>query len=185
LRRPVHIANPGEFGESRSSHPRSAQHPGLEDGDMRMTLQAPVFVAVMVFGGNGIAIAAGDLTEQSPVEVKVQLGDRNNALRFFPDKLEFETGKLYKLVLQNPSSTAHYFSSEGLSRAVFTRKVQVVGADGKTIAEVKGNVREIEVYPGATTEWWFVPVKTGTLNDLKCTVKGHTEAGMVGTIIIK
>ena len=45
--------------------------------------------------------------------------------------------------------------------------------------------REIEVYPNGTAEWWFVPVKTATLNDLKCTIKGHAEAGMVGKITIK
>jgi len=27
-------------------------------------------------------------------------------------------------------------------------------------------------------------MKPATLNDLKCTVKGHTEGGMVGAIII-
>jgi uncharacterized cupredoxin-like copper-binding protein len=152
---------------------------------MKTTLRGLAFAAVTGLVGSSIAIGAGDMTEQSAVEVDVELGDKNNALRFFPDKLEFETGKLYKLVLRNRSSTAHYFSSEGLSRAVFTRKLQVMNPDGKTIAEIKGYVREIEVYPGATTEWWFVPVKTGTLNDLKCTVKGHTEAGMIGTITIK
>jgi uncharacterized cupredoxin-like copper-binding protein len=142
------------------------------------------FAAVPALG-SGVASAAGDMTEQTPVEVKVQLGDKDNALRFFPSKLEFETGKLYKLVLHNAGAAPHYFSSEALSRAVFTRKVQVVGANGKALSEVKGTVREIEVYPGATAEWWFVPVKTGNLDDLRCTVKGHTEAGMVGTITIK
>jgi hypothetical protein len=74
---------------------------------------------------------------------------------------------------------------QGLSRSVFTRKAQVLGPDGKTIAEIKGTIREIEVYPNGTAEWWFVPIKTGVLNDLKCTIKGHAEAGMVGTITIK
>ncbi len=106
-------------------------------------------------------------------------------MRFYPANFEFETGKLYKLVLQNSSGTKHYFSSEGLSRSVFTRKAQVLGPDGKTIAEIKGTIREIEVYPNGTAEWWFVPIKTGVLNDLKCTIKGHAEAGMVGTITIK
>ena len=72
-----------------------------------------------------------------------------------------------------------------MAQAVFTRKVQVNGADGKAIAEVKGQIREIEVYPGGTTEWWFVPVKAGKFNDLKCTIPGHTEMGMVGSITIK
>jgi uncharacterized cupredoxin-like copper-binding protein len=143
------------------------------------------FVVIIGLAGSGTVFAAGDLTAQAPVEIKVRLSDKANALRFFPDKIELETGKLYKLVLSNPSTLAHYFSSEGLSRAVFTRKVQVMGADGKAIAEVKGVIAEIEVHPGGTAEWWFVPVKTGMVNDLKCTVKGHSEGGMVGTITIK
>jgi uncharacterized cupredoxin-like copper-binding protein len=144
-----------------------------------------LFVAMISFGGNGLVIAAGDMTAKDPIEVKVQLGDNNNVLRFFPSNLEFETGKLYKLILHNQSSMKHYFSSGGLSRSVFTRKAQVIGSNGNTIAEIKGVIREIEVYPGGTAEWWFVPVKTGNLNDLKCTIQGHTEGGMVGKITIK
>ncbi len=152
---------------------------------MKMANLALTFAMIIGFAGTGTAIAAGDLTAQTPIEVKIQLGDKENSLRFFPDTLEMETGKLYKVVLHNPSTLAHYFSSEGLSRAVFTRKVQVLGPDGNTIAEVKGTILEIEVYPGGTAEWWFVPVKAVTLNDLKCTVKGHSQGGMVGTITIK
>lgn len=152
---------------------------------MKMASLVLTFVVIVGFAGAGAAIAAGDLTAQTPIEVKIQLGNKENALRFFPDTIQLETGKLYKIVLHNPSTSAHYFSSEGLSRAVFTRKVQVLDADGKTIAEVKGAVLEIEVYPGGTAEWWFVPVKAVTLTDLKCTVKGHSEGGMVGTITIK
>lgn len=128
--------------------------------------------------------AAGDLTAQQPVELRITLGNANDALRFFPGTIELETGKLYRLILENPSSQKHYFSSEGMSRAVFSRKVQVNGPDGKPIAEVKGVIREIEVYPGGNTEWWFVPVKTGEYNDLKCTIAGHAQGGMVGRVII-
>lgn len=132
-----------------------------------------------------VAFAAGDLTQQTPVDIKVQLGDEKNSKRFAPDKIELETGKLYRLILSNPSEEKHYFSSEGLSQAVFTRKVQVNGAAGKALAEVKGVIREIEIYPNAVTEWWFVPVKAGSFGDLKCTIPGHAEAGMVGHILIK
>lgn len=41
------------------------------------------------------AFAAGDLSQQTPVELRVQLGDEKGARRFFPEKVEFETGKLY------------------------------------------------------------------------------------------
>jgi uncharacterized cupredoxin-like copper-binding protein len=66
-----------------------------------------------------------------------------------------------------------------------THKVQINDAQGNPVAEVKGIVREIEIYPNGTAEWWFVAVTTGTFTDLKCTITGHTEGGMVGEIIIK
>jgi uncharacterized cupredoxin-like copper-binding protein len=132
-----------------------------------------------------LAFAEGDMTAQDPVEVTVNLGNENNKLRFFPSALEFETGKLYKLVIKNPSKQRHYFSAEGLSRSVFTRKVQIVNASNDTLAEVKGMINEIEVYPNGIAEWWFVPVKTLKGSQLRCSIKGHTEAGMTGTITIK
>jgi len=152
---------------------------------MKITDLVCTLVMVTASVGGGTALAAGDLTAQTPIEIKVLLGDHANALRFSPDRLEVETGKLYKLILHNPSAMAHYFSSEGLARAVFTRKAQVLGLDGKTIAEVKGAISEIEVYPGGTAEWWFVPIKAGVFSDLKCTIKGHAEGGMVGIVTIK
>lgn len=131
------------------------------------------------------SFAAGDLSQQTPVELRVQLGDEKGARRFFPEKVELETGKLYRLIFSNPSPEKHYFSSDAFSQAVFTRKVQVNGPDGKATAEVKGFIREIEVYPKASTEWWLIPIKTGQFTDLKCTVQGHAEAGMIGQIIVK
>jgi uncharacterized cupredoxin-like copper-binding protein len=142
-------------------------------------------LSVVPFAWGTNAFAAGDLSQQTPVELRLQLGDEKGARRFIPEKVELETGKLYRLILSNPSPEKHYFSSDAFSQAVFTRKVQVNGPDGKALAEIKGSVREIEVYPKASTEWWLIPIKTGQFGDLKCTVQGHAEAGMVGQIIIK
>lgn len=131
------------------------------------------------------AHAAGDLSRQTPVDVHVQLGDEKNARRFVPEKIELETGKLYRLILSNPSQEKHYFSSDAFAQAVFTRKVQANGTDGKPAAEIKGHIREVEVLPNASAEWWLVPIRTGQFGDLECTEQGHTEAGMVGQIVIK
>lgn len=124
------------------------------------------------------ARAGGDLSHQDPTTVKIELGTKNNRLVFQPDHLAFETGKLYKLVLTNPSSSKHYFTSEEFAAAIWTRKVQ----DGSM--EVKGTIRELELLPGATVEWWFVPVQTGTFK-LYCHVDKHAELGMVGKITVK
>ncbi len=138
------------------------------------------------------AFAGGNLAKQKPIEVRLDLGkDGVDKHRYYPEKLTFETGKLYKLVIHNPSNSKHYFTSLGLAGKVYTRKVQVMddlGAGAKTIGEIKGAIREIEVYPGGTAEWWFVPVATGTV-EMRCGIKDkddktHTEKGMRGTIII-
>ena len=116
------------------------------------------------------AFAAGNLSKQDPITVVVHLGkDGVEQHKFYPDKLTFETGKLYKLVLHNPSNSKHYFTSFGMAHAVWTRKVQVMddfGAGAKTIAEVKGE-----------------------FTDLGCSIKDkdgkiHAENGMKGTISI-
>src|SRR3954453_18314151 len=104
--------------------------------------------------------AAGDLSRQEPIEVTVELG-KPGQHALGPKKLRFETGKLYKLVLRNPSSDPPYFTSHAFTQLIYTRKVQV-GQDRDTkkatLAEFTGAIREIEVYPGQIAEWWFVPV---------------------------
>lgn len=138
------------------------------------------------------AFAGGNLAKQKPIEVRLDLGkDGVDTHRYYPDTLTFETGKLYKLVIHNPSNSKHYFTSLGLAGKIYTRKVQVMddlGKGAKTIGEIKGAIREIEVYPGGTAEWWFVPVATGTVN-MGCGIKEkdgktHKEKGMRGKITI-
>jgi len=151
-----------------------------------MRINKPViilFIFLIIF--NSQVIAKGDLTKQQPIEKTIFLGDKTNHLRFFPSVLSFETGKLYKLVIKNPSPQKHYFNARNLSDSVFTRKVQVLNKNNSIIAEIKGTINEIEVYPGGTTEWWLVPVKTLHDSPLHCSISGHSEAGMTGKISIK
>jgi uncharacterized cupredoxin-like copper-binding protein len=132
----------------------------------------------------GCAGAAGDLTRQEPVVVELKLGQPSGEHRFTPDSLVFETGKLYVLRLENPSPNAYYFGSQGLADAVYSRKVVALGSGGKVLAEVYGPVRRVELKPGSTLEWWFLPVRTGRFEDVMST-KTHTDAGMRATIEIK
>ncbi len=138
------------------------------------------------------AFAGGNLAKQKPIEVLLDLGkDGVDKHKYYPDKLTFETGKLYKLVIHNPSNSKHYFTSMGMAHKVYTRKVQVMddlGKGAKTIGEIKGAINEVEIYPGGTAEWWFVPVATGTV-DMGCGIKDkdgktHAKSGMHGTITI-
>ena len=152
---------------------------------------AAVIGAALLFAPAGLA--GGDYSKQDPVTIRVDLGkDGVEKHKFYPDTLTFETGKLYKLVLHNPSNSKHYFTSYEFAAKIWTRKVQVMddlGAGSKAIAEIKGAIREIEVLPGGTIEWWFVPIATGVVTDLNCHIKDkdgdtHAKKGMTGVITI-
>ena len=136
-----------------------------------------VFLAIPLSVGLACPVAAADLSRQTPIEVSVDLGTANNPFVFSPSELTFQTGKLYKLVLNNPSTDKHYFSALRFAAAVWSRKVETENS------EVKGAIREIELRPGGSADWYFVPVQTGTF-DLMCTRKGHSAAGMVGKITV-
>ena len=159
-------------------------------------IQPRTLLAAAAFGA-AVALptalwSAGDLSRQNPIEVTVDLG-KPGEHAFVPREIKFETGKLYKLILRNQSSDPHYFTSHNFSQMVWTRKVQVVQVrDGKpvTLAEFKGAIREIEVYPGHAAEWWLVPVQAGRTADLRCGIAGkdgktHADLGMVGEIVIE
>lgn len=167
----------------------------MRSGFLRSGLRSGYFAALglaLALGAVATAHAAGDLSRQEPIEVTVDLGAPGKHA-FIPNTLRFETGKLYKLILRNASSDPHYFTSHAFSQMIFTRKVQVnQPRDGKLVpvAEFKGAIREIEVYPGHSAEWWFVPVATGRVTDLQCGIrdkdgKTHAEHGMTGEIVIE
>ncbi|MEN8447451.1 MAG: plastocyanin/azurin family copper-binding protein [Cyanobacteria bacterium J06555_13] len=115
---------------------------------------------------------------QQPIEtMSVHLGNTAGGLVFKPNHLTFTAGKQYKLTLDNPSPTKHYFTAKDFADTIWTRKVDA----GQV--EVKGAIHELEIRPGAIADWVFIPQKPGTY-ELHCSIPGHAEAGMVGEITI-
>jgi uncharacterized cupredoxin-like copper-binding protein len=139
-------------------------------------------IALWCFGGSCAAIAApsssANMLSQPAIEVSVRLGNTANELKFFPDRLKFESGKRYKLVLTNPSATKHYFTDKDFADAIWTQKVDAGNV------EIKGAVNNLELRPDAKAEWVFVAMKSGSY-PLRCTVPGHAEAGMRGIVAIE
>mmetsp|Transcript_46456 Transcript_46456/g.148313 ORF Transcript_46456/g.148313 Transcript_46456/m.148313 type:complete len:335 (-) Transcript_46456:240-1244(-) len=111
--------------------------------------------------------------------VQVSLGDAGEGLRFVPDRISLVQGCYTELALSNPSTLEHNFVAPDFAKSVYT----VVVLAGSPPAELKGQVGELELKPGASLGWFLVPVKSGDF-ELKCTVKGHTEGGMVGRIAV-
>ena len=127
--------------------------------------------------GRAVLAAPVNLAKQPVIEVTVQLGDQAGHLKFDPPALSFDAGQRYQLHLINDSPTKHYFTAKDFADGVWSQKVDTGGV------EVKGAIHEIEVRSHAYADWVFVPVRAGRY-DLRCTVAGHTEAGMVGDLEI-
>ena len=166
----------------------AAAQPGvhLAQGQTQGPAQSPTPAPPAVLPGGG------DLSRLPPIDLVVELGNAQGGHHFSPTSLRFRTGRLYKLILRNNSPHPHYFTSDGLAASIWTRKVQVMsnGPQPRVMAEVKGAIREVEVHPGFSAEWWFVPVATGRFTDLRCDIKAedgrtHAEHGMRGEIIIE
>lgn len=117
-------------------------------------------------------------------KVEISVDTEDGQMKFTPDTLTFERGNYYKLVITNPSSEDHYFTSDAFATHIFTRKVEVMDKHGKTIAEIHGAINDIELKPGASVEWFFFPMTKGKNLKLFCHKKGHEAQGMVGSIDI-
>lgn len=118
------------------------------------------------------------------IEVNVSLGTKDGQMKFVPNKLSFKRGNYYKLVITNPSTSDHYFTSDALSTHVFTRKVEVMDQKGNVMAEILGSVHDMELKPGVSVAWYFFPMTKGKDLKLYCHKKNHEAHGMVGSIDI-
>jgi uncharacterized cupredoxin-like copper-binding protein len=152
----------------------------MRDMTRRLTALAMAACAVRL----GTVQAAEPPPGPTPVEVKVDVGTKGNALRFVPDHLSFQRGVYYKLAIHNPSPQPHYFTAEALATHAFTRKVEVMNANGETLAEVHGAIHDLELLPGTTVAWYFYPMTNGQDLPLFCHKEGHREGGMIGAITI-
>lgn len=138
---------------------------------------AGLFLGIGIWGlPTNLAVALAP-SQQPPETIAIQLGTAAGELKFQPDQLVFTAGHRYKLVMNNPSDQKHYFTAKDFADTIWSQKVEAAGV------EVKGAIHEIELKPEARAEWFFVPQKPGTY-ELHCSITGHAEAGMVGTITV-
>jgi uncharacterized cupredoxin-like copper-binding protein len=139
-------------------------------------------IAVLLLAGSAAATEERDMAkvlaeaDWSKVEtVTVTMTE----YAFAPSAIALKSGVPTKLVLRNDGKEPHYFVAEKFFRTIATRKIQ--GSDGEEKAPY---FTAVEVYAGKSLEWFLVPTEKGTF-DVICTVKGHAEHGMKGTIQVR
>ena len=130
--------------------------------------------------------------ERGPIEVVLRFGSATDGFELSPNTLQLETGKPYKLVITNPSSTTHYVTAPEFAAAVSTRKVEITGGNVerkrflRTKLGIAGRlpvIGEIELRAGGKAEWCFTGNDAGRF-PIECGIPAHAQAGMVGMIIV-
>jgi uncharacterized cupredoxin-like copper-binding protein len=136
-----------------------------------------LIVIIRIYNCQVLPALAAPAPVITPIELKVSLGNTANELKFFPNRMQLVAGKKYKLQLSNPSPQKHYFTAREFASSSWTQKVDAGNV------EIKGAIQELELRPNTTAAWVLVPMKSGSYQ-LRCTIPGHTEAGMTGTISV-
>jgi uncharacterized cupredoxin-like copper-binding protein len=132
------------------------------------------------------AYADGDLTRANVQTVVLEMGTNSSGGMYLkPGHLKFKTGQAYNLVLKNVDKEKHEIEAHEFVEKIFTRKVEIEDSKGGLVAEIKGNIIEIEVGPGQEVQWFFVALQTATDIEMVCALPGHKEAGMHGLITIE
>jgi len=93
-------------------------------------------------------------------------------------EITVEKGKPVKLVFHNNDSVLHDFSVDSIAA-----KVQSSHMDNHDMGGKMPDLH-VSVDAGKTGELVFTPNQTGKFT-FYCTVAGHKEAGMVGTLIVQ
>jgi uncharacterized cupredoxin-like copper-binding protein len=141
---------------------------------MRNLYGIGVLVVVVALGLSACAGAASPSEQNLTVEA-VDLG-------FEPKTIEVTAGEPVKLMLQNTGALEHdlsvlEFPMEGTA--------EETGGSGHDMGHSEGEAPQLHVAAlgGQSATLEFTATKPGTY-DFWCTVPGHKEAGMVGTLVV-
>ena len=124
------------------------------------------------------ALLAGCSGRPKAVEIKLEA----SGLKYQPETLEVVAGQPVKLTFVNNDSVVHDFS-------IMEIPVVLVGATAEPMAgHDMGNMTtepqlHVAAAANSTTSLEFTPSKSGTY-EFFCTVPGHKETGMVGTLVV-
>lgn len=126
-----------------------------------------------------VLAACSGTASNKPVEITLDAA----GMGYQPNRIEVIAGQTVRLTFRNNDITDHDFSiiEIPMASAVATEE-PLAGHDMGHVAE------EPELHTaalmGTTSTIEFTPTKPGTY-EFFCTVAGHKEAGMVGTLIVK
>lgn len=134
-------------------------------------------LSVLIAGLAVAIVAAGCSSTGSSAPAKtLELTAKDTA--FATKEITVEKGKPVKLVFTNQDSQLHDFSVDKIPV-----KAKAEHGDGHDMGAKKPDLH-VSADAGKTGEVEFTPTQAGTYT-FYCTVPGHKDAGMVGSLIVK
>jgi uncharacterized cupredoxin-like copper-binding protein len=131
-------------------------------------------VALLLVGCGGSA--------QSPDSAAVTTVTLNAAdFSFSPATFEAVAGQPVKIVVHNTSAQIHDFTIEAIP---LNGMAQGAGGSAEHMHMTGDSAVHVAANAGATSTIEFTPSTSGTY-EFECSVAGHKDAGMVGTLTVK
>ena len=136
-------------------------------------------LALLLLPALALAACSGSSTSSGPQEIALEA----SAMKYSPATIEVMAGQPVKLTFNNKDSVEHDFSiMEFPIESMGATPVPMAGHDmGSMTTDPQ---LHMAVAMGSSGMMEFTPSKPGTY-EFFCTVPGHKEAGMVGTMIVK
>lgn len=139
-----------------------------------------IFLLLLITAAAAVlAACSGGSASSGVAEITLEA----SALKYQPAVIEVTAGQPVKLTFRNSDSVEHDFS-------IMEFPMASMGATAEPAAghDMSGMTAEPELHMAAamssTNTIEFTPTKPGTY-EFFCTVPGHKEAGMVGTLVVK
>lgn len=117
----------------------------------------------------------GSVSWDEPVVIEIELGDHT----YTPDDFTLPLNQPVVLRLKSVGQVVHDMIGGSFFKSVLIKHVAT--PSGRVVTPY---VRSVFLRPKQTTDIYLLPIKAGTAT-FECTISGHKEAGMVGTVTIK
>jgi len=133
----------------------------------------------LVLAGLTFALAAcggGAAQSQSAQQITIEA----NEFKFSPATIEVSKDKPVKLLMQNKGTVEHDWAIMKIPMMGMKES----GEAGHAMGGASTPELHMSAMTGKTATVEFTPTQAGTYQ-IACTVAGHKEAGMVGTLVVK
>lgn len=136
-------------------------------------------IAVLAAAAVSLAACVSRPNAAAPQVLTVEAVD----LGFSPPTLEVTAGQPIKLTLQNNGALEHDFS---VTEIPIEGTAEEAGGSGHAAGHGDSEEPDLHVSAlgGQTATLEFTPTEPGRY-DFWCTVAGHKEAGMIGTLVVQ